>query len=59
MSYLGYLCLFAYRGVQHILCCIFVLFIFVLNLVYPMSPVSPLDLDCSFFISASVFSNVN
>ena len=26
MSYLWYLCLFAYSGVQHILCCIFVLF---------------------------------
>jgi hypothetical protein len=23
MSYLRYLCLFAYRGVQHILCCVF------------------------------------
>ena len=30
MSYLRYLCLFAYSGVQHILCCIFVLFIIVL-----------------------------
>ena len=26
MSYLRYLCLFAYSGVQHILCCVFVLF---------------------------------
>ena len=27
MSYLRYFCLFAYNGVQHILCCVFVLFI--------------------------------
>jgi hypothetical protein len=30
VSYLRYLCLFAYSGVQHILCCVFVLFFFVL-----------------------------
>jgi len=30
MSYLCYLCLFAYSGVQHILCCVFVSFFFVL-----------------------------
>ena len=30
MFYLPYLCLFAYSGVQHILCCVFVLFFFVL-----------------------------
>jgi len=30
MSYLCYLCLFAYSGVQHILCCAVVLFVFVL-----------------------------
>jgi hypothetical protein len=30
MSYLRYLCLFAYSGVQHILCCVFALFSFVL-----------------------------
>ena len=29
MSYLRYLCLFADSGVQHILCCVFVLFFFV------------------------------
>jgi hypothetical protein len=29
MSYLHYSCLFAYSGVQHILCCVFVLFGFV------------------------------
>jgi hypothetical protein len=36
MSYLLYLCLFAYSGVQHILCCVFVF----LHLVYPMLTVS-------------------
>ena len=30
MSYLRYLCLFAYIGVQHILCCVFDLFVFAL-----------------------------
>ena len=55
MSYLYYLCSFAYSGVQHISCCVFVLFVFVLCIVYPMLSVS---LDCSFFIALSVFSNV-
>jgi hypothetical protein len=30
MSYLRYLCLFAHSGVQHLLGCVFVLFLFVL-----------------------------
>jgi hypothetical protein len=30
MFYLHYLCLFAYSGVQLLLCCVFVLFFFVL-----------------------------
>ena len=30
MSYLRYLCLFVYSGVQHMLCCVFALFFFVL-----------------------------
>jgi hypothetical protein len=30
MSYLRYLCLFGYSGVEHILCCVFVLIFFVL-----------------------------
>ena len=30
MFYLRYLCLLAYNGVQHILCCVFLLFVFVL-----------------------------
>ena len=41
-----------HSGVQHILCCVFVLF---LRLVYPMLPVS---LYCPFLIAPSVFSNV-
>ena len=44
MSYLRYLCLFTYGGVQHILCCV----CFFLRLVFPMLPVS---LDCSFSIA--------
>jgi hypothetical protein len=31
MSYLHYVCLFAYSGVQHILRCVFVLFVFILS----------------------------
>jgi hypothetical protein len=30
MSYLRYLCLFAHGDVLHILCCVFVLFVFIL-----------------------------
>jgi len=51
MSYLHYLCLFVYSGVQHIMCCIFALF----HPVYPMLPVS---LECPFLIATSIFSNV-
>ena len=53
ISYLSYLCLFAYSGVQHILCCIFC-FVF-LRLVWSMLPVS---LGCPFLIASSVFSNI-
>jgi len=50
MSYLRYLCLLAYNGVQHIiLCCVF------LRIVHIVLPVS---LDCPFLIVPSVFSNV-
>ena len=49
MSYLRYLCLLTYSGVQHILCCVF------LCIVYPMLLVS---LDCPFLIAPLVFSNV-
>ena len=55
MSYLRYLCLFAHSGVQHILCCDFVLFVFVPCLVYPMFTVS---LECPFVIAHSIFFNV-
>ena len=51
MSYLHYYCLFAYSGVQRILCFSFVC----LRLVYPMLPVS---LYYSLLIAPSVFSNV-
>ena len=51
MSYLRYLWLFAYSGVQHILWCVFVLLVFVLCLVYPMLPVS---LNCPILIEPSV-----
>jgi hypothetical protein len=49
MSYLRYLCLFAHIGVQHILCCVFTLFFFLLLQV---------SLDCPFLIGSSVFSYV-
>ena len=55
MSYLRYLFLFAHSGIQHTFCCVFVLFVFILCLVYPMLPVY---LDCSFLIAPYVFSNV-
>ena len=47
MSYLRYVCLFMYSGVQHILCWIFILLVFIWYFLYPISPVS---LDCPFFI---------
>ena len=45
MSYLRYLCLLVYNGVQHIMCCVLALVFF--RLVYPMLPVS---LDCPYSI---------
>jgi hypothetical protein len=54
MSYLRYLCFFTYSVVHHILCCVFVLFVFVLYFVCPMLSVS---LNCPFLIAPSVFSN--
>ena len=51
MSYLHYLCVFAYSGVQHIVSCYFVLFVYV----YHMLPIS---LDCLFLIATLVLSNV-
>ena len=40
MSYLPYLCLFAHSGVQHMLCCVFILFFF---------PLLTVSLDCHFY----------
>jgi hypothetical protein len=54
MSYLHYLCLFVYSGVQPTLCCVVLCFVF-LCLVYPMLPDS---LDCPFLIVPSIFSNI-
>jgi len=53
MSYLRYVCLFAYSGVQHILCCVFDLFFYVFRTIY-----------CQFlcivlFDCPLLFSNVN
>ena len=48
MSYLCYMCLFAYSGVHHIFCSVF----FCLRLVYQMLHVS---LDCPFLFVPSVF----
>ena len=49
MSYLPYLCLFAHSGVQHMLCCVFILFFF---------PLLTLSLDCSFLLPFRYFLNV-
>ena len=55
MSYLRYLCLLAYIGVQHILC--FVVFLFYLySFCVPCLLSYPLD--CSVLIAYSVFSSV-
>jgi hypothetical protein len=35
MSYLRYLCLLVHTGVQHILCCVFLFFLFVLCTIIP------------------------
>ena len=49
MSYLRYFSLLVHSGVQHILCCVFVLFFFLLL---------PISLDCPFLIAPLVFSHV-
>ena len=54
-SYLRYLYLLAYSGVEHILCYVFALFVIVVCLVHYMLSVS---LDCPFLIVLSVFSTV-
>jgi len=53
MSYLRYLCMLAHSGVQYILCCIFVLFVFVL-----CTLCSQFLWIVHFLIAPSVFSNV-
>ena len=53
MSYLRYLCLFSYSDVQHILCCVFVLFSS--SCVTCVASFSGL----SILIAPSVFPNVN
>ena len=52
MSYLHFMCWFAHSGVQHILCCVFVLCF--LRLVYPMLPVT---LDCPFLLAPATSFN--
>jgi hypothetical protein len=42
MSYFHYLCLMAHSGVTHILCCVFVLFFFILLFMLPVSLDSPI-----------------
>ena len=54
MSYLRYLCLLAYSGVQHILCCVFV-FLFLSSSCVPY--VASFS-GCSFLIAPSVLYNV-
>jgi len=57
MSYLRYLCLLAYSGVQLILGGVFLGFFF--HILFVLSLVKlPVSRDCPFFISLSVFSNV-
>ena len=64
-SYLRYLCLVVYSGVQHILYCVFALFFVVLctlccQFLWIVHFWLPLrySLDCPFFIAPSVFFNV-
>ena len=56
LSYLRYLCLLAYCDVQHILCCVFVLFFFVLCTASYVASFSRLPIsDCPFSIPSSLF----
>jgi hypothetical protein len=52
MSYLRFVCLLAYSGVQHISCCVFALFFIVL------CATGAVSLDSPFLTDPSVFSNV-
>ena len=53
MCYLRYLCLCVHSDVQHILCCVFALFVF--GLCTSMLPVS---VDCPFSVGPAIFSTV-
>ena len=44
MSYLRYLCLYEHSGVQHILCCVFALFVLVLCTVSHVASFSGLSI---------------
>ena len=60
MSYLRYIVgvFFAESGVQHILCCAFFLYLSSTCVLCTSVPLVPVSLDCPFFITSSVFSNV-
>jgi hypothetical protein len=51
-SFLICISVYAYSAVKHILCCVFVLFVFVLCLVYPMLPVS---IGCPFMEKQDIY----
>jgi hypothetical protein len=56
MTYLRYLCFFfVHSGVQHLLCCVFVLFCLSLSCGHY---VASFFLDCPFLIDPSALSNV-
>jgi len=58
---MSYSFLFAYSGVQHILCCVFVMFVFVLCLVYPtyVASYSGLSIfNCPFDLLERLISSV-
>ena len=52
MSYLSYLCLFAYSGIRRILCCVFCVFF------SSSSSMLAVSLDFPFLIAPSVFSKI-
>ena len=55
MSYYSYVCLFAYCGVKHILCCVFALFFFI----YVASVSGFSNFDCPFGLSNVYFRIIN
>ncbi len=58
MSYLLYLCVFAYSGVPHIVCPTHSVLCFCFAFLRIVYPVVPFSLDCPFLIAPSVISNV-